>query len=453
MRVAVIGAGIVGVCTAYELAADGHEVTVLDRRGGIAAEASFANAGLIAPGYIAPWAAPGMPWRIARQLFSRHAAVRWTPRPEPAHWAWIRRWLGACRKAPYLAHHQALLGLATYSQQRLRGLVDQRALEYERSDGCLVLLRTARDTQRAEAALALLREAGIAHALLSPVQARQVEPALADEPPLDAAVHLPGAEVGNCRQVAHLLRDLSEQRFNVDFRFATDVTQITPSPQGPVLRLEQLALSTGFGASRSVHNARVSREVTARRAVAAARFLEPVNDEAYDAVVLCGGAGSAALLPALGLKVPLQPVFGYSVTFQMRAAEHAPRSAVMDEHFKVAITRLGDRVRVAGAAEYGAVAERMHDGVIETLHQVMHDWFPSAANRARAQAWKGARPMLADGPPLIGAAPMPGVWLNLGHGSSGWALACGSARLLADQMAQRLPEVDRRPFDPGRYRA
>jgi D-amino-acid dehydrogenase len=166
----------------------------------------------------------------------------------------------------------------------------------------------------------------------------------------------------------------------------------------------------------------------------------------FDAVIVCGGVDSADLLRPLGLHIPLAPVYGYSISAPIRESMNAPRSALMDERYKVAIARLGNRVRVAGSAEIGGSLHTKHPAAIQTLYKVLHDWFPGAARiastGAAVQEWKGARPMLPDGPPLLGAAGIPGVWLNLGHGSSGWALSCGSARALADLIAGRQPEVD-----------
>jgi D-amino-acid dehydrogenase len=166
----------------------------------------------------------------------------------------------------------------------------------------------------------------------------------------------------------------------------------------------------------------------------------------FDAVVICGGVDSAELLRPLGLNIPLAPVYGYSISAPIRESMNAPRSALMDERYKVAIARLGNRVRVAGSAEIGGSLEKKHPAAIQTLYKVLHDWFPGAARIANTgaavQEWKGARPMLPDGPPVIGATGIRGVWLNLGHGSSGWALSCGCARAVADLMAGHSPEVD-----------
>jgi D-amino-acid dehydrogenase len=170
-----------------------------------------------------------------------------------------------------------------------------------------------------------------------------------------------------------------------------------------------------------------------------------VQAATFDAVVVCAAIGSGALLAPLGVRLPLLPVWGYSLTAPLRRVDgmplFGPRAAVMDERFKVAISRLGRRVRVAGSAEIGGRAETFDAAAVDTLHRVLQDWYPGCANLRRVQRWKGARPMLPDGPPVIGASPAPGVWLNVGHGSSGWALACGSARLVADALAHRPPSV------------
>ena len=163
-------------------------------------------------------------------------------------------------------------------------------------------------------------------------------------------------------------------------------------------------------------------------------------------MVICGALESAPLLRPLGLKVPLAAVHGYSISAPIREPLNAPRSALMDERYKVAISRLGNRVRVAGSAEIGGSPTARRPAAIQTLYKVLHDWFPGAAQisntGAAVQEWKGARPMLPDGPPVLGATGIPGVWINIGHGSSGWALACGSARAIADLMGGRAPDLD-----------
>jgi D-amino-acid dehydrogenase len=447
MRVAVIGAGIVGVTTAYELAADGHEVTVYERRGSVAAETSFANAGLVAPGYVTPWAAPGMPGKVLRSLWQRHAPVHVNARLDTHTIAWMWKWWRACRSEGYATNRRAMQRLALFSRERLHHVTRELKLDYERSDGCLVLLRTEQDLALAQPGLALLGELGIKHRVLDTRACVAAEPGLNPDTPLHAGIWLPDDEVGNCRQFAHLLRG-EAQALGVRFRFHTEVQRITPGSR-PELMLNAAAPDDSEPLSTLVDSTRTGFAPTVPMPI------EPTLESA-DAIVVCAANGSPALLAPLGLKLPLAPVYGYSVTAPIRHDEthpdRGPRSAVMDERYKVAISRLGSRIRVAGCAELGGSLAKHSPAALETLYKVLHDWYPGVARLTHAQRWKGARPMLPDGPPVLGASGIPGVWLNLGHGSSGWALACGSARLVADALASRAPSVDTAGFGIERLR-
>lgn len=406
MKIAVIGAGIIGVTTAYELACDGHEVTVLERRGAAAEETSFANAGIVAPGYVTPWAAPGMPRKVLKHLFSSHAPVKLGLPLSTRELAWMWQWYRACKLDTYLTNRTHLQRLAFYSRERLHQITADLKLDYERSDGCMVLLRSEQDSKGMQPGLQLLREAGIAFKEIDASAARKIENALNTETDFFGAIYLPDDEVGNSRQFALLLKN-EAQRMGVKFSFNTTVTQIQ-STAGVTLAIAD----------------------------------EP-QPRQYDAAVLCAGLDSARLLDPLGLKIPLAAVYGYSVTATIREPLNAPRSAVVDERYKVTISRLGNRVRVAGCAELGGSPDKKNTRVLQTLYKVLHDWFPGAAHLSNGvQEWKGARPMLPDGPPILGASGIPGLWLNLGHGSSGWALSCGSARILADQLKGKPPALD-----------
>jgi D-amino-acid dehydrogenase len=419
VRIAVIGAGIIGVTSAYELAADGHEVTVYERHAGVASETSFANAGVVSPGYVTPWAAPGMPLKVLRHLFGRHAPVRFGGANALAQLPWMWRWWRACRPAVYQANRGRLYELARFSSQRMRELTYALNLEYEQASGVLVLLRSARDLKQAQASLRMLGELQVGFELLDAAQCRQIEPGLNPQIPLRAGISLPQDEVGNCRHFAHLLK-AQAQLHGARFLFQHEVVSLEPGAT-PVVHSRQL----GGGEAKP--------DVT-RHACS------------FDAVLLCTGHQAARLLGPLGVSLPIAPVYGYSVTAPLSLDDNAttlgPRGAVMDEKFKVAISRLGRRIRVAGSAEIGGSAGRMNSAALSTLYKVLDDWFPGAAKLSQASAWKGARPMLPDGPPLLGPSRSPGIWLNLGHGSSGWALSCGSARLVADLMTAREPAID-----------
>lgn len=414
MKIAVIGAGIIGVTTAYELAQDGHEVTVFERRLAAAEEGSFAIAGMVAPAYTTPWSAPGMPSKIISHLLSRHAPVRlrWPLSRSELGWMW-KSWR-ACQPEAYAANRARMQRLAGYSRERLHQISGDLQLEFDRSEGHLVLLRSAKDQAQIQPSLQVLRDAGVPFKEITPDEARKIEPALNPDTTFHGAIHLPQDEVGNCRQFALLLKN-EAQRQGVHFAFSTAVESI----EG--------------GAGATLH---LAGEAEPQR---------------FDAAVLCAGVDSARLLRPLGLKLPLAAVHGYSVSAAVREPLNAPRSAVMDERYKVNITRLGHRVRAAGTAELGGDPSRQRDGTIQTLFKVLHDWFPGAAQLSNGvQIWKGARPMLPDGPPLLGASGIPGLWLNLGHGASGWSLSCGSARALADLIGRRTPEVDLEGLDRSR---
>jgi D-amino-acid dehydrogenase len=414
MKIAVIGAGIIGVTTAWELARDGHEVTVFERRIAAAEEGSFANSGLIAPAYSSPWATPGMSLRVLRQLFARHRPVRHSLPLTGSDLAWMWKSWRACSSDTSLRNRLALQGLARYSKTRLHAIADELELEFDRSPGLLVLLRSEREQAQLRAGLQLLKDQGVAHRELNAEEARTIEPALNPDTAFLGAVHLPDDEAGNCRQFALLLKNAAVAR-GVQFDFSTGVERLTP------------------GAGMDVH---IVGEGLPRR---------------FDAAVLCAGMDSARLLRGLGLKLPLAAVHGYSVSANVREPLNAPRSAVMDERYKVAITRLGNRVRVGGGAELGGRAEQHNRAAVQTLYKVLQDWFPGAAVLSSGvQTWKGTRAMLPDGPPLLGASGIPGLWLNCGHGSSGWTLGCGAARALADLVAGRMPETDLAGFGLAR---
>jgi D-amino-acid dehydrogenase len=422
MNIAIVGAGIIGVTTAYELARDGHQVTVYEQRGAAAEEASFANAGVLAPGYVTPWAAPGMPWKVAKQLLGQHAAVRIGLPLSTADMAWMWRFWRACKLDAYLAHRAALQKLAFYSVGRLHAITDDHQLEYDKADGYTVLLRTAHDAALVQPSLQVLRDAGVPFSHIDEAATRAIEPALNPDTRFHGAVHLPQDEVGNCRQFALLLKDVS-RTLGVNFQFNIVVHRIDTQAKA-TLHISQTAPSSGFAPAS-----------TQPQAVS------------FDAVVLCAGAASARLCKPLAFKLPIRPIYGYSVSAHVREPLDAPRSALMDEHYKVAISRLGQRVRVAGSAEIGGRADVKRASALRTLYKVLHDWFPGAAVMSHGvQEWKGARPMLADRPPIIGASGISGLWLNTGHGSSGWALSCGSARLLADALAQRSSDIDTAPY-------
>ena len=417
---------------------------MFERNSGVASETSFANAGVIAPGYVTPWASPGMAGSVVKHLLSPHSPVRINAKPSPTALAWLWKWWRASNRKSFELNRSHMQALALFSRERLLSLTNELRSDFERSTGYLVLLRSSQDVALAKTGLKVLAELGIKFKGLTAEECRAVEPGLSTETKLAGGIHLPDDEIANCREFAHLLRGKA-QSLGVAFRFQTQVLRIVPGTK------PQLVHTQVVQNSASVPDRQAERD----KLVTQPLPLDPVS-ESFDAILLCAAMGAPALLAPHGLRLPLLPVYAYSVTAPIRHVEAhpdlGPRSGVMDEHYKVAITRLGSRIRVAGSAELGGSPKKHNPASLATLHKVLHDWFPGAAKLGQAQIWKGARPMLTDRPPVLGPSGIPGVWLNLGHGSSGWALACGSARLLTDMMSGKQPSLDVAGFSTQRLK-
>jgi D-amino-acid dehydrogenase len=416
MRVIVVGAGIIGVCTAYALRRAGFDVTVLERRSGVAQEASFANAGVMAPGYVGPWASPAMPRKVLSYLLRSEAPVIFRPSFDPALWRWLRRWLRECDLERYRRNRERMQRLAFYSQAELKVLRTAHAIDYEQATGYLQLFRSEKELEASAPAQTLLGELGVRHMLLDAAQCHVLEPTLHPVTPLAGGIHLPDDETGNCAYFAHQLKDIAV-RDGVEFRFGIEVQRIDMAPG----RVEALQTASG-----------------------------PVRGDAY---VLAGGVDSAALLAPVGVRLPLLNVKGYSATANITAFEHAPFLSVMDETYKVAITRMGNRMRVAGTAELGTRGNALRESALRTLLKVAQDWFPYAASYRQGKFWVGSRPMLPDGPPVLGRTPVGNLFLNTGHGSSGWVMAVGSGQIVADVLAGRAPAIDLEGLTLDRYLA
>lgn len=413
-QVAVIGGGVIGVCTAYFLAAAGHQVVVIERRGNVAEETSFGNAGVMAPGYVTPWARPGMPRHLLAHLFKQEAPLMLPRKMDPALWRWIRLWLSECELEKFRTNTRRMLRLAAYSRDILQQLEPHALQVDEKTRGYLQLFRTAHDVALAEPALALLAEMDGAHRLLDADAARLLEPALASQTALAGALYLPRAETGNCALFTKQLKQIA-MSMGVQFIFGNSVSAIAQDGNGLVLNLD----GTPFPA---------------------------------DAIVLAAGAESARMLKDLGIDTPLFAVKSYAATATIKDPDAAPLAALMDETYRVSITRMGNRIRLAGTAELASRPAAVSETAQRTLRKVGNDWFPNAANYNNANFWYGLQATLPDGPPLIGATPIRNLFVNIGHGANGWAMAAGAGKLVADIISERAPEIDLDGLTLARYR-
>ena len=418
MRVLVLGSGVIGVTTAYYLARAGHEVTVVDRQPEPALETSFANAGEVSPGYSAPWAAPGLPLKAIKWLFMRHRPLVIWPMLDPAMWLWGLRLLRNCTDARYEVNKNRMLKLAQYSRECLEALRADTGIRYdERMQGTLQLFRTPAQVEGAAADVTILERFGVPHELLDRAGCVRAEPALGKvQEKISGGLRLPGDETGDC------------------FKFTQNLARI--------------AAQSGVVFRQGVHVRALRAEAGRVMGVAT-----DAGEMAADAYVVALGSYSPLMVRSLRLAVPVYPVKGYSLTVPIVDATSAPESTVMDETYKVAVTRLGDRIRVGGTAELMGYSLKLRDARRDTLDHVVTDLFPGGGDVSRATFWTGLRPMTPDGPPVIGPTRYSNLYLNTGHGTLGWTMAAGSGRVLADLISGRRPDVDLSGLTLDRYGA
>ena len=416
MKVVVLGAGVIGVTSAWYLARAGHEVTVIDRQPAAALETSFANAGEISPGYASPWAAPGIPVKAIKWMFQEHAPLIVQPRPDWAKISWMARMLMNCTASAYAVNKSRMVRLAEYSRDCLMELRSETGITYdERTQGTLQLFRTEKQVAAAEKDIAVLKADGVPFEVLDADQCVLAEPGLAAaRGKIAGGLRLPGDETGDC------------------FKFTESLSQMAEA-QGVIFR---------YGVSID------GLEAEGGRIVAAWTSAGRVTADAF---VVALGSYSPMLVAPYGIKLPVYPVKGYSITVPIVDEGRAPVSTVMDETHKIAITRLGDRIRVGGMAEIAGFDMSLKAKRQATLTHSVEDLFGGAGDQSQASFWCGLRPMTPDGTPVVGRSPIENLFLNTGHGTLGWTMAAGSGRVLADIVSGRRAEIEAADLGYARY--
>ncbi len=415
MKVIVLGAGVVGVTSAYQLAKAGHEVVVIDRQPGPALETSFANAGEVSFGYCSPWAAPGIPLKAMKWLFMEHAPLILRPRLDTAMLSWMFRMLANCTAERYAINKSRMLRLADYSRTSLAAVREETGLAYdERMQGTLQLFRTPGQLDASAKDVKALAADGIPYEVLDPEGCIRVEPALRHvREKIVGGLLTPKDETGDCFKFTNALAE-KVAALGVRFQYGTNIKGL------------------------DVEGGRVRGIVTNGAPVLG------------DAVVVALGSYSPLLLKQVGISLPVYPVKGYSLTIPITDASRAPESTVMDETYKIAITRLGDRIRVGGMAEISGYTNDLGLARRRTLEHSVTDLFPGG-DVSQALFWSGLRPMTPDGTPVIGPTKIQGLFLNTGHGTLGWTMSCGSARVISDLVSGRKAEIDATDLAISRY--
>jgi D-amino-acid dehydrogenase len=416
MQVAVVGGGIVGVCTAFFLAQEGHEVVVVERQSNVAEGTSFGSAGITTAAHVKPLGGPGMPGKILSMMLKKEAAVGIDSKFDAKLWRWARKWLRECDLERYTVNRERMHRIASYNTLVLNDLQQRFHFEFERTVGYLQLYRTMKDVESSESFLSFLKDGEVSHRLIEPEEVYAIEPGLNRSAPLARALYVEDEISGNCPLFCKQLR-LAAQSLGVVFHFGEQVASIEPP--------------THTGAHTQLKIGERSFGV--------------------DAVVVAAGAESMNLLEPLGIRLPFYPVRAYAATVPVRNFDDAPLAAVADYSNLVSVTRMGTRMRLAGTLELAARNERLRPGATRTLLKIAQDWFPDAANYNAPTFWSGLMPTLPDGPPILGATSIPNLYLNIGHAEHGWAMAAGSGRILADIVSKKATGIDVTGLTLARY--
>lgn len=415
MKVLVLGSGVIGVTSAWYLSRAGMQVTVIDRQDDAALETSYANAGQVSPGYSTPWAAPGIPLKALKWMFQKHAPLAIRLDGSLFQLRWMAQMLRNCSAERYAVNKERMMRVAEYSRTCLQQLRAETGIQYEqRTGGTLQLFRTQAQIDAVGRDIDVLRQCGVPYELLDRDQLARVEPALAQaRDRLTGGLRLPNDETGDCHRFTQGLAARAQAE-GVDFRFGQEIDEIL------------------------VEGGRIAGVRVGGQTLVADRY------------VMAFGSYSRAALAPLGLDLPVYPVKGYSLTVPLIDEALAPQSTVLDETYKIAVTRFDKRIRVGGMAELGGYDLRLKPQRRATLEMVTADLFPGG-DLPRAEFWTGLRPMTPDSTPVIGATRYPNLYLNTGHGTLGWTMACGSGRLIADLVSGRRPEISTEGLAIDRY--
>ncbi|CDZ95466.1 D-amino acid dehydrogenase [Pseudomonas saudiphocaensis] len=416
MRVLILGSGVIGTASAYYLARAGFEVVVVDRQPAVAMETSFANAGQVSPGYASPWAAPGVPLKAMKWLLQRHAPLAIKLTGNIDQYLWMAQMLRNCTSSRYAVNKERMVRLSEYSRDCLDELRAETGISYEgRQRGTTQLFRTQAQVDAAAKDIAVLKASGVPFELLDRDAIARVEPALASvKHKLAGALHLPNDQTGDCFMFTNRLAEMARE-LGVEFRFGCNIERLENDGE-------------------RIAGVWIDGEL-----------------ERADQYVLALGSYSPQMLKPLGIKAPIYPLKGYSLTVPIANAEMAPNSTILDETYKVAITRFDNRIRVGGMAEIAGHDLSLDPRRRETLEMVVGDLYPQGGDPTTGEFWTGLRPATPDGTPIIGATRYRNLFLNTGHGTLGWTMACGSGSLLADLIAKKRPQISAQGLDISRY--
>jgi len=417
MRVLVLGSGVIGTTSAWYLQQAGFDVTVVDRQPGPSLETSFANAGQLSFGYTSPWAAPGIPFKAIKWLFEEHAPLAIRPTADLNQYRWMLQMLRNCTSARYAVNKARMVRMSDYSRDCINTLRAETGIDYEgRLFGTTQLFRTQQQLDAAAQDIEVLREYGVPYEVLDRQGIARVEPALAGKTDmLVGALRLPEDQTGDCELFTRKLAALAAAN-GVEFRYGHTIDAIQRDGD-------------------RITGVRINGQL-----------------ETADHYVLALGSYSTPLLAPLGLHLPVYPLKGYSLTLPITDGAMAPTSTILDESYKIAVTRFQDRIRVGGMAEIAGFDLSLDPRRRATLEKVVNDLYPQGGDLSRAEFWTGLRPATPDGTPVIGATPYRNLFLNTGHGTLGWTMAAGSGRYLADLISGKQPQISSEGLDIFRYR-
>ncbi|WP_415897797.1 D-amino acid dehydrogenase [Neptuniibacter sp. QD57_21] len=417
MQVLVLGAGVVGVTSAWYLAKAGHKVTIIDRQVDVALETSYANAGQISPGYSAPWAGPGIPLKAVKWLMQDLAPFMISGRDvDTQTLAWMTKMLSNCTESAYHTNKARMVRLAEYSRDCFIDLRNELNIDYDqRTKGTLQVFRTDKQMQDAQKDISVLEESGVDFQNLDRDGCIEYEPALANvKEKIVGGLRLPGDETGDCFKFTNALADECK-KMGVEFIMKTDILNINTEGD------QVVSVSTSRGTMTA------------------------------DSYLVALGSYSTPVLSKIGLKVPVYPIKGYSLTLPIIDESKAPTSTVMDETYKVAVTRFDDRIRVGGTAEIASYNKGLEEKRKANVEFVVNDLFPGGGCTENAEFWTGLRPMTPDGTPILGETQFENLFLNTGHGTLGWTMSLGSGKYVSDIISNTAPDIDKEGLSLARY--